>query len=91
MLVTGGAGFIGSHCVDLLLERGMQVTVVDNLTYAGSLLNLAAHEAHPRFRFVRADVTDPERVETRSARPSMSSTRLPNRSWTEASPIPPRS
>jgi dTDP-glucose 4,6-dehydratase len=64
VLVTGGAGFIGSHCVDLLLERGVHVTVLDNLTYAGSLLNLAAHESDPRFRFVRADVTDPQRVET---------------------------
>ncbi|HJS26084.1 MAG TPA: NAD-dependent epimerase/dehydratase family protein, partial [Actinomycetota bacterium] len=42
ILVTGGAGFIGSHLVDLLLERPQaDVTVLDKLTYAGTRLNLA--------------------------------------------------
>ncbi len=64
ILVTGGAGFIGSHLVDLLLERpDTAVTVLDKLTYAGSRRNLAPHERNPRFRFVLGDVADPGVVE----------------------------
>ncbi len=63
VLATGGAGFIGSHLVDLLLERpGYRVTVLDKLTYAGDLANLEAHRDDPRFRFVRGDVADPSAV-----------------------------
>jgi len=60
VLVTGGAGFIGSHLVDALLARddGTRVTVLDALTYAGSLENLTEHEGDPRFTFVRGDVAD---------------------------------
>jgi dTDP-glucose 4,6-dehydratase len=59
VLVTGGAGFVGSHVVDALLARGARVTVLDRLTYAGSPANLVDHEANERFRFVRGDVVDP--------------------------------
>jgi dTDP-glucose 4,6-dehydratase len=64
VLVTGGAGFIGSHVVDLLLERqNTKVTVLDKLTYAGTTANLADHDGDPRLRFVRGDVADPTAVE----------------------------
>jgi dTDP-glucose 4,6-dehydratase len=59
ILVTGGAGFIGSHIVDLLLERpGGRVTVLDRLSTGGSRDNLERHAEDPRFRFVEGDVTD---------------------------------
>ena len=63
VLVTGGAGFIGSHLVDALLSSGARVTVLDKLTYAGALANLAEHEGDPAFRFVHGDVTDPTAVD----------------------------
>jgi UDP-glucose 4-epimerase len=56
-LVTGGAGFIGSHLVDALLARGCAVTAVDNLSN-GHADNLRTAQQHPRFRFVQADVAD---------------------------------
>ncbi len=56
-VVTGGAGFVGSHLVDLLLERGHRVTVLDNLV-TGSADNIAHHAGNPLFRFVRQDVTE---------------------------------
>jgi dTDP-glucose 4,6-dehydratase len=64
ILVTGGAGFIGSHYVRTVLSGGYpgyedaEVTVLDSLTYAGNLANLAPVSAHPRLRFVRGDITD---------------------------------
>jgi dTDP-glucose 4,6-dehydratase len=63
VLVTGGAGFIGSHLVDRLLADGARVTVLDKLTYAGSLANLEEHEGSARFRLARGDVADPLTVE----------------------------
>ncbi len=58
ILVTGGAGFIGSHLVDALLERGDRVTVLDRLSAGGSLANIEQHDADPRMSFERGDVCD---------------------------------
>lgn len=56
-LVTGGAGFIGSHLTDALLDQGHTVVVLDNLS-TGSNANLEAASRHPRFRFVHGSVLD---------------------------------
>ncbi len=64
VLVTGGCGFIGSNFVHYILEKDPEVNVVnfDCLTYAGNLANLADVSAHPRYRFIRGDITDREGV-----------------------------
>lgn len=56
VLITGGAGFIGSHLVDRYLAEGHHVLAVDNLL-TGDLDNLRAAREHPRFRYLQADVT----------------------------------
>ena len=58
ILITGGAGFIGSNLVHLLIERGHTVLNVDKLTYAGNLASLSAVEDHANYRFVQADICD---------------------------------
>ena len=58
VLVTGGAGFIGSHLCDRLLAMGHAVICVDNLI-TGASTNLAPLEDHPRFRFLRHDISKP--------------------------------
>ncbi|MFM7618611.1 MAG: dTDP-glucose 4,6-dehydratase, partial [Bacteroidota bacterium] len=60
ILVTGGAGFIGSHLVKLLIEKGEHVVVFDALTYAGHLENLVEVHGHPCFQFVKGDVSSKE-------------------------------
>jgi UDP-glucuronate decarboxylase len=57
-LVTGGAGFLGSHLCDSLIESGHDVICLDNL-FTGHLGNLKHLENHPRFRFVHHDVIHP--------------------------------
>src|SRR5215207_1600572 len=58
-LVTGGAGFIGSAVVrHLIQETSHNVLVLDKLTYAGNLDSLASAADDPRFKFLKADITD---------------------------------
>ena len=59
ILVTGGAGFIGSNLVRFLLRGERQVVNVDKLTYAGNLENLSGLEMDSRYRFERGDIADP--------------------------------
>jgi UDP-glucuronate decarboxylase len=58
VLVTGGAGFLGSHLCDRLLDQGHEVVCADNL-FTGSKRNVAHLIEHPRFEFLRHDVTFP--------------------------------
>jgi dTDP-glucose 4,6-dehydratase len=64
--VTGGAGFIGSNYVRAVLAgryaslADAQVTVLDKLTYSGTIANLAPVQDNPRFTFVQGDICDPE-------------------------------
>ena len=62
ILVTGGAGFLGSHLCDRLIDRGDEVLCVDNL-FTGTKANIAHLLHHPRFEFMRADITFPLYVE----------------------------
>ncbi|MDB6125904.1 MAG: NAD-dependent epimerase/dehydratase family protein [Pedosphaera sp.] len=56
-VVTGGAGFLGSHLVDLLLARGHKVIAIDNLV-TGSVNNIAHLAGNSAFKFIQQDVTD---------------------------------
>jgi UDP-glucuronate decarboxylase len=62
ILVTGGAGFLGSHLIDRLLEHGHEVICADNL-FTGTKRNLEHLHTNPRFEFLRHDVTFPLYVE----------------------------
>ncbi len=59
VLVTGGAGFIGSHLVDELLKRGFNVRVIDNLS-SGTLENIKHNIGNRSFEFIRGDLKNPE-------------------------------
>jgi len=65
LLVTGGAGFIGSNFVRYILSKhpSYQVVVLDKLTYAGNLANLADVAGNPKYRFVRGDICDQQLVD----------------------------
>jgi UDP-glucuronate decarboxylase len=62
ILVTGGAGFLGSHLIDRLLAQGHEVICADNL-FTGTKRNIAHLHGHARFEFMRHDVTFPLYVE----------------------------
>ena len=62
ILVTGGAGFLGSHLCERLLKDGHDVVAIDNL-FTGRKLNIAHLLGHPNFEFVRHDVIDPFKFE----------------------------
>ena len=56
-LITGGAGFIGSHMVDMLISKGHEVRVIDNLE-CGRLENLHFHKKNKKLKFYKADIND---------------------------------
>jgi dTDP-glucose 4,6-dehydratase len=57
IVITGGAGFIGSHLTDRLLGEGHDVVVLDNLI-TGALANIAAHRSNPKFEFIHHNVSN---------------------------------
>lgn len=57
ILITGGAGFIGSHLADFLLDEGHQIVAMDNLV-TGDLSNIAHHRSNPRFEYIHHDVSN---------------------------------
>ena len=65
-ILTGGAGFIGSHLTNALLTQGHEVTVLDNLS-TGRIENLETFMHNARFRFIRSDVTDASLLESQVA------------------------
>ncbi len=65
VLVTGGAGFIGSNFIHYLIQTEPNVNIInlDALTYAGNLANLSSVETHPRYRFVQGNICDADAMD----------------------------
>ncbi len=64
ILITGGAGFIGSHVVRLFVNKYPEYTIInlDKLTYAGNLENLTDIENRTNYKFIRADITNQQQI-----------------------------
>ena len=62
ILITGGAGFIGSHLSERLLDQGHEVLCVDNF-FTGSKTSVSHWHGHPNFELVRHDVVEPFMIE----------------------------
>ena len=72
VIVTGGAGFIGSNFVRMLIHRGYEVLNIDKLTYAGNLNSLTDIASHQQYQFLQLDLVDGQALEVaiKSFRPS---------------------
>ncbi len=64
LLVTGGAGFIGSAVIRLAIERGVDILNLDSLTYAANLENIGDATKHPLYNFQQADIRDRSALDT---------------------------
>ena len=66
LLITGGAGFIGSHVIRLFVNKypDYQIVNLDKLTYAGNLENLKDIEDLPNYEFIKGDIVDNEFIQT---------------------------
>src|ERR1700760_3217906 len=66
ILITGGAGFIGSHVVRLFVNKypNYKIINLDALTYAGNLENLKDIEKAPNYNFIKADITNAEEIQS---------------------------
>jgi dTDP-glucose 4,6-dehydratase len=66
IIITGGAGFIGSHVVRLFVQKYPDYKIInlDALTYAGNLENLRDIESAPNYTFIKADITDAEAMQS---------------------------
>ena len=62
LMITGGAGFIGSAVIRLAIARGHRVLNADKLTYAANLENLESVASHAKYRFEKADICDAQRM-----------------------------
>jgi UDP-glucose 4-epimerase len=62
VVITGGAGFIGSHLADFLIDSGNEVLVIDNLSI-GRFENISHHSDNPSFKFLNADIVDYDSIE----------------------------
>ena len=61
-MITGGAGFIGSHLVDALVSRGAEVVILDNLS-SGKIDNISHHQGNPNVKFIKGDLLNPQDIE----------------------------